>query len=221
MRLRSAPGLQRRSSGSVVATELERGAGARMSDIALDELAARLGELAILDVRTSSEYDGSLGAPCDPRQGHIPGAAHLDLQEMMLLGRDELRARLGLADGARWSSTATAAPARAWPPRSWPGSDSRRGTTRAPGTSGRAASFRSRPIAERDGLRCGFSPARRGSGDRYRGGVEQPLQERRARRRLGGAVGRVVVVEERVGRLRARRRARAAARPTRRARSAV
>jgi thiosulfate/3-mercaptopyruvate sulfurtransferase len=70
-----------------------------VSDIALDELAARLDELAILDVRTSSEYDGSLGAPCDPRQGHIPGAAHLDLQEMMVLGADELRARLGLADG--------------------------------------------------------------------------------------------------------------------------
>jgi thiosulfate/3-mercaptopyruvate sulfurtransferase len=71
-----------------------------VSDIAVDELAARLEELSILDVRTSGEYDGSLGAPCDPRQGHIPGARHLDLQEMMVLGRDELRATLGLPDAA-------------------------------------------------------------------------------------------------------------------------
>ena len=46
-----------------------------MTEIAIDELAARLAEIAIVDVRTPQEYDGTLGQPCDPRQGHIPGCA--------------------------------------------------------------------------------------------------------------------------------------------------
>ena len=56
-----------------------------MSEIEAEELARRLGELAVIDVRGPGEYDGSFGAPCDPRQGHIPGALNLDLQELMLL----------------------------------------------------------------------------------------------------------------------------------------
>jgi thiosulfate/3-mercaptopyruvate sulfurtransferase len=46
-----------------------------------DELAARLGdeELTILDVRTDEEYTGRRGSRCDPRQGHIPGARHVEL----------------------------------------------------------------------------------------------------------------------------------------------
>ena len=71
-----------------------------MSEIGLDELVRRLEELTVLDVRAPHEYDGSAGAPCDPRQGHIPGARHLQLEEMMRLGDDELRGRLGLAEGA-------------------------------------------------------------------------------------------------------------------------
>jgi thiosulfate/3-mercaptopyruvate sulfurtransferase len=45
------------------------------------ELAGRLGdgELTLLDVRTPEEYTGKRGSRCDPRQGHIPGAKHVEL----------------------------------------------------------------------------------------------------------------------------------------------
>jgi thiosulfate/3-mercaptopyruvate sulfurtransferase len=71
-----------------------------VTDIAIDELAARLGRVAIVDVRTPHEYDGSLGKPCDPRQGHIPGAVNLDLYRLMNMPPDEVHASLGLAAGA-------------------------------------------------------------------------------------------------------------------------
>jgi thiosulfate/3-mercaptopyruvate sulfurtransferase len=71
-----------------------------VSEITLEELSRRLGELAVLDVRGAGEYEGSLGAPCDPRQGHIPGALHLDIEELARLGAKDLHARLGLQDGA-------------------------------------------------------------------------------------------------------------------------
>jgi thiosulfate/3-mercaptopyruvate sulfurtransferase len=70
-------------------------------DVTREELARRLGDegLTVLDVRSPAEYTGELGAPCDPRQGHIPGAVNLDLQVLMSLGRDALRERLGPPDG--------------------------------------------------------------------------------------------------------------------------
>jgi thiosulfate/3-mercaptopyruvate sulfurtransferase len=71
-----------------------------MTDIDVDELARRLGQVPVIDVRRPEEYDGTFGAPCDPRQGHIPGAVNLDVQELMLLSADELRERLGLPEGA-------------------------------------------------------------------------------------------------------------------------
>ncbi len=45
------------------------------------ELAGRLddAELTILDVRTPDEFTGRKGSKCDPRQGHIPGARHVEL----------------------------------------------------------------------------------------------------------------------------------------------
>ena len=45
-----------------------------MEDVTLDELRGRYGDgsLAVLDVRTPYEYDGSAGAHCDPRQGTSP-----------------------------------------------------------------------------------------------------------------------------------------------------
>jgi len=52
--------------------------------ITADELERRLAEggVALLDVRTRAEYDGASGYPCDPRQGHIAGAVHLDWEEL-------------------------------------------------------------------------------------------------------------------------------------------
>src|SRR5207253_7506268 len=49
-----------------------------------EELASRLGDetLTILDVRTDAEFMGEQGYPCDPRQGHIPGARHLHVQDL-------------------------------------------------------------------------------------------------------------------------------------------
>jgi thiosulfate/3-mercaptopyruvate sulfurtransferase len=71
-----------------------------VSEIELDELARRLGELSVLDVRTPREYDGSAGQPCDPRQGHIPGARNLDIYRLMEMTTDEVRAHVGLEAGA-------------------------------------------------------------------------------------------------------------------------
>ncbi|HVM69043.1 MAG TPA: rhodanese-like domain-containing protein [Gaiellaceae bacterium] len=73
-----------------------------MSAIGHDELAARLDDdaLTILDVRSAAEYEGLAGAPCDPRQGHIPGARHLDVQELLGLPPDAIRERVGLEPGA-------------------------------------------------------------------------------------------------------------------------
>jgi thiosulfate/3-mercaptopyruvate sulfurtransferase len=70
-----------------------------VSEIAVDELRGRLGELTILDVRTTSEFDGSGGQPCDPRQGHIPGARNLDVYELMEMTTDEVHAHLALEPG--------------------------------------------------------------------------------------------------------------------------
>jgi thiosulfate/3-mercaptopyruvate sulfurtransferase len=74
-----------------------------MDDVTTAELATRLDEpgLVILDVRSVGEFDGTHGAPCDPRQGHIPGARNLELME--ILGRlvpEEVRALVGAPEGA-------------------------------------------------------------------------------------------------------------------------
>jgi thiosulfate/3-mercaptopyruvate sulfurtransferase len=70
------------------------------TEIELDELERRLGELTVVDVRRSTEYDGTFGSPCDPRQGHIPGAQHLELDELLLLTEAQVAERLGLEPGA-------------------------------------------------------------------------------------------------------------------------
>ena len=70
-----------------------------------DELAGLLerGEIALLDVRTRAEFDGETGYPCDPRQGHIPGAAHVELDELYAAGPDVrgLLEERGVDSGAR------------------------------------------------------------------------------------------------------------------------
>jgi thiosulfate/3-mercaptopyruvate sulfurtransferase len=70
-----------------------------VSEIAIEELSTRLGEVPVLDVRTRSEFDGSAGKPCDPRQGHIPGARHVDIYRLMQLSLDEIEAELGVEPG--------------------------------------------------------------------------------------------------------------------------
>lgn len=70
-----------------------------MSEIDCDELARRLGELTVVDVRGEAEFSGTGGYPCDPRQGHIAGARHLDVQELMGLDAAEIEARLGVPPG--------------------------------------------------------------------------------------------------------------------------
>jgi thiosulfate/3-mercaptopyruvate sulfurtransferase len=71
-----------------------------MSEIAIDELASRLGDVAVVDVRTAEEYAGTGGSPCDPRQGHIPGARNLDVYLMMELAPGDVARELGLEPGA-------------------------------------------------------------------------------------------------------------------------
>jgi thiosulfate/3-mercaptopyruvate sulfurtransferase len=57
-----------------------------------DELAARLAknEVELVDVRSRVEFDGTAGYPCDPSQGHIPGAIHIELDELLGAEREEL-----------------------------------------------------------------------------------------------------------------------------------
>jgi Rhodanese-related sulfurtransferase len=49
-----------------------------------EELERRLGEkgLVLLDVRLPREFSGEAGYPCDARQGHLPGARNVELQDL-------------------------------------------------------------------------------------------------------------------------------------------
>jgi thiosulfate/3-mercaptopyruvate sulfurtransferase len=75
-----------------------------VTDIDMDELTSRLaeGDVVLLDVRTESEYDGTIGSPCDPRQGHIPGARNIDIEELASLGSiEEIRELVGAPEGTQ------------------------------------------------------------------------------------------------------------------------
>jgi len=68
--------------------------------IGAEELAHRLVTLAVLDVRSASEFDGTAGYPCDERQGHIPGARHLEVERLARCETvDEVRELVGLPEG--------------------------------------------------------------------------------------------------------------------------
>jgi len=71
-----------------------------VNEIAIEELAERLGEVPVMDVRTPSEYDGTNGKPCDPRQGHVPGARNLDVYRLMEMSPEDVHTELGLEAGA-------------------------------------------------------------------------------------------------------------------------
>jgi thiosulfate/3-mercaptopyruvate sulfurtransferase len=71
------------------------------------ELRDRLDDptLTILDVRTPEEYSGRAGAPCDPRQAHIPGARLLEHERLFAgpgepLPPEQVRGLAGLSEGA-------------------------------------------------------------------------------------------------------------------------
>jgi thiosulfate/3-mercaptopyruvate sulfurtransferase len=72
-----------------------------------EELGSRLDdpELAVIDVRRPEEYAGDAGYPCDPRQGHIPGARNVDVATLFAAPGiprppEEIRERVGLPEGA-------------------------------------------------------------------------------------------------------------------------
>jgi len=71
------------------------------------ELASRLDDpsLTILDVRRDEEYTGRRGSACDPRQGHIPGARRVQVDELFapeggLLPPERVRELVGAPQGA-------------------------------------------------------------------------------------------------------------------------
>jgi thiosulfate/3-mercaptopyruvate sulfurtransferase len=71
------------------------------------ELAGRLDDpaLTIVDVRRPEEYTGRRGAHCDPRQGHIPGAKHVEVSTLFAgpgtpRSPGEIRALVGAPEGA-------------------------------------------------------------------------------------------------------------------------
>jgi thiosulfate/3-mercaptopyruvate sulfurtransferase len=68
-----------------------------VSEITLEELLARRDELALIDVRSHAEYTGEAGYPCDPRQGHVPGARNLVVEGHP---PEEVREIVGLPEGA-------------------------------------------------------------------------------------------------------------------------
>jgi thiosulfate/3-mercaptopyruvate sulfurtransferase len=74
-----------------------------VSDVTGEELARRLGEdgLVVLDVRSAAEFSGEAGYPCDPRQGHIPGARNVDLRELLAAGDSAvIRELVGAPEGS-------------------------------------------------------------------------------------------------------------------------
>jgi thiosulfate/3-mercaptopyruvate sulfurtransferase len=104
-------------------------------DATREELEARLGEpgLVLLDVRTAGEFSGGLGYPCDARQGHLPGARHLDLGELIgCASVEEVRERVGLPEaseivaychsGSRSATAVAVLRAAGYEARNYPGS---------------------------------------------------------------------------------------------------
>jgi len=58
-------------------------------------------EVALVDVRTPLEFEGTAGAHCDPRQGHIPGAVNIPLERILdCRSAVEVRDLVGLPEGS-------------------------------------------------------------------------------------------------------------------------
>jgi thiosulfate/3-mercaptopyruvate sulfurtransferase len=74
-----------------------------MNDVAREELERRLGEedLVLLDVRSAGEFSGGTGYPCDVRQGHLPGARNVELQDLHAASdAAAIRALVGAPEGS-------------------------------------------------------------------------------------------------------------------------
>ena len=74
-----------------------------MASVTLEELRRELerDQLLLLDVRSPQEFSGAAGYPCDPRQGHIPGARSLPLDRLLRCrSLEEVRELVGLPEGA-------------------------------------------------------------------------------------------------------------------------
>jgi 3-mercaptopyruvate sulfurtransferase SseA len=73
-----------------------------MTDVSTAELAGRLEEpgLVLIDVRGAAEYSGDVGAPCDTRWGHVPGARNIDLRHLFGLDAEALRSLVRADEGA-------------------------------------------------------------------------------------------------------------------------
>ena len=115
-----------------------------MADVALDELRGRLGDdgLFVLDVRTVQEFDGLAGAPCDPRQGHIAGARNLPLDRLLgCRSANEVRDLVALPEGAEIVAYCHSGQRSAFAVQVLQGAGYARGTTPAPGTSGRVTRY--------------------------------------------------------------------------------
>jgi thiosulfate/3-mercaptopyruvate sulfurtransferase len=97
--------------GEVVsgAVEVERSKSSWEPDLTAipgrEELRDRLSDkrLAIVDVRRDDEFSGQGGYPCDPRQGHIPGAVHVEVSRLFAaqgvpLPPEEIRQVANLGD---------------------------------------------------------------------------------------------------------------------------
>ena len=69
-----------------------------MNEIDYEELAERLGEVTLIDVRTDAEFSGAGGYPCCARHGHIPGARHIQVEE--ILDAQDVRELVGEPEGA-------------------------------------------------------------------------------------------------------------------------
>jgi thiosulfate/3-mercaptopyruvate sulfurtransferase len=77
--------------------------GVTGADVTCEELERRLGEegLVVLDVRSAGEFSGATGYPCDVRQGHLPGARNVDLQDLLAAtGATAIQALVGAPEGA-------------------------------------------------------------------------------------------------------------------------
>ena len=61
-------------------------------------LANRL-SVPVIDVRTEIEHSGEGGYPCCGRQGHIPGARHIQVERILELSPEELRELVGEPEG--------------------------------------------------------------------------------------------------------------------------